>query len=468
MHPGLTVLCLHGHMKQHQRMEVYHSFSRKQHAVLLATDVAARGLDFPVVNWVVQMDKPENTDTYIHRVGRTARYEKSGEALLVLLPAEEKKMVEELNRRKIPIVKLKVSKKRVFDVTKKLESICASDKDMKDNAQKVGNLLFKLLALLPLLLSLGLVQAPRLPFLEKSTKSGNKEERLVESTTANPGEKEEEEESDDDDDSSDEDDSEGDEEDETKRSAVNSTGPTLNFGVVSDDEDGSDGDKDDGIYKVIKNVTEEPEEQEDSNIALVEDGGSRKKKSRAKEKLKLLKYTKRVVFDEDGNLEKEESEDEEQGLNINAAKQRMKDQDRLDKEEQRRRIREMHREKRLKLKEKRRQAELEKRGQEPEETEVSLGPEDSGKGGNDASDDDQQRSDDDEDGDKDDDQTAESDSDEEPSRKRPRLEADESGSEEEETEDDASDDNEDDESDAPTQTIADEEEAVLALLGGKT
>ena len=57
---------------------------------MFATDVASRGLDFPGVNWVVQMDCPEDVDTYIHRAGRTARYEDGGEALLMLTLNEEK------------------------------------------------------------------------------------------------------------------------------------------------------------------------------------------------------------------------------------------------------------------------------------------------------------------------------------------------------------------------------------------
>ena len=52
--------------------------------------MASRGLDFPGVNWVVQMDCPEDVDTYIHRAGRTARYEDGGEALLMLTLNEEK------------------------------------------------------------------------------------------------------------------------------------------------------------------------------------------------------------------------------------------------------------------------------------------------------------------------------------------------------------------------------------------
>ena len=55
-------------------MQAYGEFSRKQRAVLFATDIAARGLDFPVVEWIVQLDCPEDANTYIHRVGRTARY----------------------------------------------------------------------------------------------------------------------------------------------------------------------------------------------------------------------------------------------------------------------------------------------------------------------------------------------------------------------------------------------------------
>uniref|UniRef100_A0A8C6SAP2 ATP-dependent RNA helicase n=1 Tax=Neogobius melanostomus TaxID=47308 RepID=A0A8C6SAP2_9GOBI len=101
----LTIVLPHYCMK---RVEVYNDFVRKQNAVLFATDIAARGLDFPTVNWVLQFDCPEDADTYIHRVGRTARYKEGGEALLLLLPSEEKSMVQLLQDKKVPINKIQV------------------------------------------------------------------------------------------------------------------------------------------------------------------------------------------------------------------------------------------------------------------------------------------------------------------------------------------------------------------------
>ena len=56
---------------------------------MLCTDIAARGVDFPAVDWVVQVDIPENVSTYVHRVGRTARYMAKGNALMFMMPSEE-------------------------------------------------------------------------------------------------------------------------------------------------------------------------------------------------------------------------------------------------------------------------------------------------------------------------------------------------------------------------------------------
>ena len=107
LRPGLPVLALYGTMHQLKRMAVYEEFCQKQTAVLMATDIAARGLDFPAIDWVIQLDCPDDANSYIHRAGRTARYQKGGESLLMLLPSEQA-MVEQLTQKKIPIQKIEV------------------------------------------------------------------------------------------------------------------------------------------------------------------------------------------------------------------------------------------------------------------------------------------------------------------------------------------------------------------------
>nr|PIM02382.1 DEAD/DEAH box helicase domain-containing protein [Toxoplasma gondii COUG] len=82
---------LHGRMKQRARLAACKKFasSGKEPKVLLATDVAARGLDFPDVDWTLQLDPPQNPEVFVHRIGRAARAGRSGCALLLLLPHED-------------------------------------------------------------------------------------------------------------------------------------------------------------------------------------------------------------------------------------------------------------------------------------------------------------------------------------------------------------------------------------------
>merc|ERR1719183_1188846 len=88
--PGPAVMELHGRQSLTKRMIVFKEFTDRERAVaLICTDIAARGVDFPAVDWVVQMDCPDTVESYIHRVGRTARYDASGHSALFLLPSEE-------------------------------------------------------------------------------------------------------------------------------------------------------------------------------------------------------------------------------------------------------------------------------------------------------------------------------------------------------------------------------------------
>jgi ATP-dependent RNA helicase DDX31/DBP7 len=82
---------LHGQMAQIDRVKSFTAFRSKHEdtgAVLVCTDAAARGLDFPLVKWIIQYDAPPEPKEYIHRVGRTARIGNEGRALLFLMPHE--------------------------------------------------------------------------------------------------------------------------------------------------------------------------------------------------------------------------------------------------------------------------------------------------------------------------------------------------------------------------------------------
>lgn len=136
LQPGVSLLHLHGKQKQSLRASITQKFTTATHAFLFSTDVVARGLDFPAVDWVVQVDAPEDADTYIHRVGRTARYEKEGKALLMLTPSEEGGMVDALKGKKVPMEQIQVKEKRKGDLQSKLQAMCFKDPEIKYLGQK--------------------------------------------------------------------------------------------------------------------------------------------------------------------------------------------------------------------------------------------------------------------------------------------------------------------------------------------
>ncbi len=198
MRPGTPLMALYGRQKHLKRMGIYNDFCKKKSSVLLCTDIAARGLDIPSVDWVVQLDCPEDANTYIHRAGRTARYEKGGRALLFLLPSEVEGMLKELQAKKIPIDELKINPKKTVSIAKKLSGYCAMDMSVKQWAKRSFICYLKSVHLqsnktifdvhkLPIeefAFSLGLPAAPRVRFLYKSTtrnkaESGNDVEELV-------------------------------------------------------------------------------------------------------------------------------------------------------------------------------------------------------------------------------------------------------------------------------------------------
>ncbi|KAF2208943.1 hypothetical protein CERZMDRAFT_114272 [Cercospora zeae-maydis SCOH1-5] len=136
MQPGIPLLHLYGRMKETTRLETTEKFSRAKHSCLFTTDVVARGLDFPAVDWVVQVDCPEDADTYIHRVGRTARYEQHGRAVLFLDPSEEEGMLTRLEQKKVPIERINVKQKKQQSIKDQLQNMCFQDPHLKQLGMK--------------------------------------------------------------------------------------------------------------------------------------------------------------------------------------------------------------------------------------------------------------------------------------------------------------------------------------------
>ncbi len=93
---GVQAKCLHGDMSQNQRERVTADFRQKKFKVLVATDVAARGLHIDDVSHVYNYEIPRDVDSYTHRVGRTARAGKHGEAISLVATDEEKQFFKQV------------------------------------------------------------------------------------------------------------------------------------------------------------------------------------------------------------------------------------------------------------------------------------------------------------------------------------------------------------------------------------
>uniref|UniRef100_A0A3Q3KMZ2 ATP-dependent RNA helicase n=1 Tax=Monopterus albus TaxID=43700 RepID=A0A3Q3KMZ2_MONAL len=391
LRPGMPILALHGKQQQMKRVEVYNDFLRKQNAVLFATDIAARGLDFPAVNWVLQFDCPEDADTYIHRVGRTARYKEGGEALLLLLPTEEKGMVSQLQDKKVPINKIQVNPDKLQSVQQKLDAFLAQEKLQKARAQRcfVSYLrsiylmknkevfdVFKL-QIQEYAVSLGLAVAPRVRFLNKAQaqragrgrqreeEQSEEEEELKSFKSEESGEGEES----------------GDEHDAAQSR-------TLLLGAGENNEDDDDDLKDLDLLTVkTKDVFNLIGRQESVEEPVEEPAKGSKKKmekeTRFREAKKVRKrnfqVNTKVIFNEEGAAVQlwppvqqavtgePEEEEEASGINMEKARERLKREDQeFDKEEYSRKVKAKHREKRLKERAARREA-SKQHGQKPDE-----------------------------------------------------------------------------------------------------
>eukprot|EP00746_Dinoflagellata_sp_MGD_P163324 gnl/MRDRNA2_/MRDRNA2_91297_c0_seq1.p1 gnl/MRDRNA2_/MRDRNA2_91297_c0~~gnl/MRDRNA2_/MRDRNA2_91297_c0_seq1.p1 ORF type:complete len:707 (+),score=191.71 gnl/MRDRNA2_/MRDRNA2_91297_c0_seq1:88-2208(+) len=139
---------LHGQMTQKARTKSYENFVNAPSdagGVLLATDLVARGIDIPEVQWIVQYDAPSDPSAFVHRIGRTARAGKSGKSLALLLPNEDSYILFLQNRgvslRELPVEYMPNSagkKKKTNEEAASLtaRALCEKDRDVMLKASK--------------------------------------------------------------------------------------------------------------------------------------------------------------------------------------------------------------------------------------------------------------------------------------------------------------------------------------------
>lgn len=135
-------LPLHASMQQRQRLKNLERFQTDENGLLIATDVAARGLDIPNIEHVIHYQVPRTSESYVHRSGRTARAEKNGITVLMMEPSEKQyysKLCKTLGRTEdlpmFPVVdKLLIAVKERVDIAREIDKL--ELKCRRDNSQK--------------------------------------------------------------------------------------------------------------------------------------------------------------------------------------------------------------------------------------------------------------------------------------------------------------------------------------------
>ncbi|XP_070780429.1 ATP-dependent RNA helicase DDX55 [Enoplosus armatus] len=130
----VTVHCIHGKMKS-KRNKIFADFRALKSGILVCTDVMARGIDIPDVNWVLQYDPPSSASAFVHRCGRTARIGNQGNALVFLLPMEESYVNFLSINQKCPLQKMPPIAD-VVDVLPKVKALALADRAMFDRGMR--------------------------------------------------------------------------------------------------------------------------------------------------------------------------------------------------------------------------------------------------------------------------------------------------------------------------------------------
>lgn len=123
----LPVLELHGNLKQQKRTNTFFEFCNAKAGTMVCTDVAARGLDIPAVDWIVQFDPPDDPRDYIHRVGRTARGANGKGRSLMFLQPNEVGFLSHLKEARVPVVEFDFPAKKLLNIQSQLEKLISQN-----------------------------------------------------------------------------------------------------------------------------------------------------------------------------------------------------------------------------------------------------------------------------------------------------------------------------------------------------
>ena len=123
----LPVIDLHGKQKQAKRTATFFEFCNAKQGTLICTDVAARGLDIPDVDWIIQFDPPDDPRDYIHRVGRTARGANGKGRSLMFLQPSEAGFLSHLKEARVPLVEFEMPTKKIVNIQSQLEKLIGSN-----------------------------------------------------------------------------------------------------------------------------------------------------------------------------------------------------------------------------------------------------------------------------------------------------------------------------------------------------
>jgi ATP-dependent RNA helicase DDX18/HAS1 len=187
----LPVLDLHGKQKQQKRTNTFFEFCNAKQGILVCTDVAARGLDIPAVDWIIQFDPPDDPRDYIHRVGRTARgTQGKGKSLMFLTPSELG-FLRYLKAAKVPLNEYEFPSNKIANIQSQLTKLIKTNYLLNQSAKDGYRAYLQAYAshglktvyqidkldLKKVASSFGLDQVPKVNLSIGSTKSAKKQKR---------------------------------------------------------------------------------------------------------------------------------------------------------------------------------------------------------------------------------------------------------------------------------------------------